>query len=306
MLLSKKFFTSVRFWINVSLKRFIYNSTYNTRNNIEILLSGTYLLARYGAQMIRRIFLDIESVPPPEEWRSLIKLETVRKLCRRSSSALAVELMKEPEEQQRCTEEQFRQLALHAEYGRVLAIGMIVEQDWHVTHCGLLGRERSSGIFHLDERRTLRSFWKMLNDFNVGRDLIIGHNIMDFDLPFLYKRSRINRVHPSTLLSFARYRSAPIYDTMREWAHWNPHAPHISLAELAEVLKVGITKTEGVEGSRIYDQFLAGNHGLIAEYCMRDVQMARAIFYRMVFPEVPEPEDAVWIHVDTKSSKAGV
>jgi hypothetical protein len=253
-------------------------------------------------EMVRRIFLDIESVPPPQEWRSIIRPETVRKLCRKSSFALAAEQKEEPEEQQSCTEEQFRQLALHAEYGRVLAIGMIVEQDWHVTHCGLLGRERSSRRFHLDEARTLRSFWKMLGDFNPGRDLIVGHNIMDFDLPFLYKRSRINRIHPSVLLSFARYRSSPIYDTMREWAHWNPRDAYVSLAELAEILKVGITKTEGMEGSRIYDQFLAGHHEQIAEYCMRDVQMARAVFYRMVFPEVPEPEAAAWNQAGMKST----
>lgn len=240
--------------------------------------------------MLRRIFLDVESVPPPEELRPLIKPAVVKKLCRKNSLAFP---NGQDEEQtgNSCTDEQFRLLALHAEYGRVLAIGMIVEQDWQVVHCGLLGRERPSGRFHLDERRTLRSFWKLLDDFNVGRDLVIGHNLMDFDLPFLYKRSRINRVHPSILFSFARYKSAPIYDTMREWAHWNPHEAHISLVELAEILKVGMTKTDGMDGGRIYDEFLAGNHDRIAEYCLRDVQMARAIFYRMVFPEGPEPQE---------------
>jgi hypothetical protein len=244
--------------------------------------------------MLRRIFLDVESVPPPEEWRSLIKPEVVRKLCRKSSIQLPGQIALEQEGNNECTDEQFRLLALHAEYGRVLCIGLIVEHDQHIIHCGVLGRERKSGRFHLDERRTLRAFWKLLDDFNVARDLIIGHNVMDFDLPFLYKRSRINRIHPSTLFSFARYRSAPIYDTMREWAHWNPHAAHISLTELAEILKVGMTKTEGMEGSRIYDEFLAGNHDRIAEYCVQDVQMARAIFYRMVFPEGPEPQEVTW------------
>ncbi|MGA9997417.1 MAG: ribonuclease H-like domain-containing protein [Pyrinomonadaceae bacterium] len=187
-------------------------------------------------------------------------------------------------------------LFINSTDGRVLAIGMIVEHDWDIIHCGLLGRERPSGRFHLDERRTLRSFWKILDDFNVGRDLVIGHNLMDFDLPFLYKRSCINRIHPSVFFSFARYRSAPIYDTMREWAHWNPQAAHISLVELADILKVGITKSEGMDGSRVYDEFLAGNHNRIAEYCLQDVRMLRAIFYRMVFPEGPEPQEVILNH----------
>jgi DNA polymerase elongation subunit (family B) len=243
--------------------------------------------------MLKRIFLDIESVPPPEERRSLIKPEILRKLYRKSNIAFPNEQNREQKDLNGCTDEQFRLLALHAEYGRVLAIGVIVEQDWHVVHCGLLGRERPSGQFHLNEARTLRAFWKMMNDFNVGRDLIIGHNVMDFDLPFLYKRSRINRIHPTVLFSFARYKSAPIYDTMREWAHWNPQAAHISLVELAEILKVGMTKAEGMDGSRVYDEFLAGNHGRIAEYCLQDVRMVRAVFYRMVFPEGPEPQEVI-------------
>jgi hypothetical protein len=225
--------------------------------------------------MVRRFFIDVETVPPPEEHCSSIKPELINQLCPRRVSP--------------CDDEQFRSLALHAEYGRVLAVGVIVEQDWQVIRCGVLGRDRATGLFHLDEARTLRGFWKLLKDFNVRRDLIIGHNVMDFDLPFLYKRSRINRVQPSIFLSFARYRSAPIFDTMREWTHWNLHAGQLSLTHLADILKTGITKTDGIDGARVYDEFKMGNHDLIARYCLQDVKVVRAIYYRMVFPEGPEP-----------------
>jgi 3'-5' exonuclease len=227
--------------------------------------------------MGRRFFIDVETVPPAEEYRPAIKPALIRQLCPRALNL--------------CADEQFRLLALHAEYGRVLAIGVLIEQDHQVIRCGVLGRDRGAKLFHLDEARTLRGFWKLLSDFDSRRDLIIGHNIMDFDLPFLYKRSRINRIHPGVLLNFARYRHAPIYDTMREWAHWDPRAGLLSLSHLAYVLKVGMTKTEGMDGGRVYDEFLAGNHELIAEYCLQDVRMVRAVYYRMVFPEGPEPEE---------------
>jgi hypothetical protein len=42
---------------------------------------------------------------------------------------------------------------------------------------------------------------------------------------------------------------------MMEWMHWNPKATYISLTELAEILKIGMAKTEGIEGSRVYDEF---------------------------------------------------
>ncbi|HKG96348.1 MAG TPA: hypothetical protein VKA97_00940 [Pyrinomonadaceae bacterium] len=35
-------------------------------------------------------------------------------------------------------------------------------------------------MFHLDEARTLRAFWKLLKGFNVRHDQIIGHNLFDF------------------------------------------------------------------------------------------------------------------------------
>ncbi|HEX8495337.1 MAG TPA: 3'-5' exonuclease [Pyrinomonadaceae bacterium] len=240
--------------------------------------------------MIRRIyFFDLETIPPPEELRSSLKPELIRKLQARPFQRWSVPRSDESSGQSDsteghcsgCTEEQFRLLSLHAEYGRVLTIGIIVEEGDRILHRGVLGRDRSSGRFHLDEARILRGFWNLLKDFNTGRDLIIGHNVMDFDLPFLYKRSRINSVRPTVFFNFARYRSAPIYDTMREWALWNLQATPISLSHLAEILQVGLSKTDNMDGGRVYDEFLAGHHDLIAEYCLRDVELTRAIYYRM-------------------------
>jgi uncharacterized protein (DUF3820 family) len=190
-----------------------------------------------------------------------------------------------------CTEEQFRRLALHAEYGRVLSIGMIVEQDGVVIQRGVLGRERQSLRFHLDEARTLRGFWKQFHGFDERRDLVIGHNIFEFDLLFLYKRSIINRVQPSVRLNFARYRSRPIFDTMKEWELWSWKVG-IKLGELAEVLQLGMTKTEGLDGSCIYDRFCEGCHQEIADYCLRDVEITREIYYRLTFEKAADTSES--------------
>jgi hypothetical protein len=146
--------------------------------------------------MIHRYFVDIESLPPPEDTRQRLSPAKIRKLLRVNRDPTDTE---EPP----CTEEEFRRLALHAEYGRVLSIGLIVEEDAHIIHRGVLGRDKQSMRFHLDEARTLRAFWKLLGSFNVGRDLIIAHNGLCFDLPFIVKRSLIHRIKPSVKLSFA-------------------------------------------------------------------------------------------------------
>jgi DNA polymerase elongation subunit (family B) len=231
--------------------------------------------------MAKRLFIDVETLPPAEEARDSINPALVIKLEGRCRAP-------QPEAVAGCTEEQFRRLALHAEYGRVLCVGMIVEQDGEVVCRGVLGRERETLKFHLDEARTLRGFWNQLRGFDERWDLIVGHNVYEFDLPFLYKRSVILRVQPSVRLSFARYRSRPIFDTMREWELW-AWRPGIKLDELAEVLRLGMTKTEGMDGGRVYKTFREGRHQEIADYCIRDVELTREIYYRLTFEKPADP-----------------
>jgi 3'-5' exonuclease len=214
---------------------------------------------------MRRIFVDIETLPP-DKGSALVGV------CEEIIS---------------CSEEEFRRLALDGDFGRVLTVGVVVEQNDQVTHRGLLGRERQTMMFHLDEARTLRGFWKLLKGFNVSRDLVVGHNVFDFDLPFLYKRSVIHRVRPSVELPFTRYRSRPIFDTMHQWNKWSPRK-FISLDRLAKVLGLESSKGMGIDGRLVYDRFREGCHQEIADYCLRDVELVRRIYLRMNFAEGAE------------------
>lgn len=208
--------------------------------------------------MVMRVFLDIETLPPERDEA-------------RETPASA-------------DEQTYRDLALSGDWGRVLTIGLIIEKDGREIHRGLLGRERQTMMFHLDEARTLRAFWRLLKGFNPRRDLIVGHNIYDFDLLFLYKRSVIQRVRPTVVLSFARYRSQPIFDTMHEWEKWKWSRKYVSLDELAGILGLESSK-QGIDGSKVYDKFCTGCHGEIADYCMKDVELVRQVYYRLTFEE---------------------
>ena len=70
-----------------------------------------------------------------------------------------------------------------------------------------------------------------------------------------------------------------------QWA-WRPG---IKLEELAEVLRLGMTKTEGMDGSRVYDRFREGRREEIADYCLRDVELTREIYYRLTFEKPAAP-----------------
>ena len=226
-------------------------------------------------ETIRRVFFDIETLPPLEETREQITRQVASALQsggeKLSDETVTAEVDK-----------QFRKLALSGEHGRLLAIGVIVERGNEIESQGILGRERATGKFHLDEARTLRAFWKLISNFDTRKDLIVGHNLMEFDLPFVRKRSIVHRVQPTVSFCFARYRSQPIYDTMKEWAHWAFKA-NISLDELTKVLGFESPKQNGIDGSHIYDLFREDRHDEIADYCMRDVEAVRSIYYRMSF-----------------------
>jgi 3'-5' exonuclease len=221
-----------------------------------IELRESSLFGKKDLQVTKKIFLDIETLPPDKE-DPLIRDRAAQ-----------------------CPDEEFRKMALNGAYGRLLCIGLVVEQDGQIIHRGVYGRDRATLRFHLDEARILRSFWNLVRNFNQQRDLFVGFNILDFDLLFLCQRSVIKQIKPSIDICFARFRSQPIYDVMWEFTHWRYG---ISLDNLAKALGLESSKQDGIEGGRVYDYFLEGRHQEIANYCLRDVDLTRLIYYRMKF-----------------------
>jgi len=174
--------------------------------------------------------------------------------------------------------------ALNGDRGRILCIGSIDDSRNGRSRRGVIGWDEQAQRFTCDESQILKEFWQLLADFNLRTDRIVGHNIFDFDLKFIYKRSVICGVRPSVEFSFVRYRNQPIFDTMWEWERWS-YATKISLHKLAGVLSLASSKEQGIDGSLVYDFFKAGDHQAIRDYCMRDTQLTRSIYRRLVFAD---------------------
>jgi 3'-5' exonuclease len=174
--------------------------------------------------------------------------------------------------------------ALSGDFGRILCVGFADEDGSGGVSRGCLGWDEARKQFTGDERQTLTAFWRMLRGFRPNVDRIVGHNLFDFDLKFIYKRSIVHNVKPSVELSFARYRNQPLFDTMFEWERWG-YGTKISLDRLARVLDLPSSKGDGVDGSRVGELFAAGEHEAIYSYCLRDVELTRLIYRRMTFAE---------------------
>jgi 3'-5' exonuclease len=166
-------------------------------------------------------------------------------------------------------EDWFKKTALDGNFGRIFCIGYIKEPP----------KINRASIIKGREKNILEKFWKIARNV----DLFIGHNIIDFDLPFIYKRSIIHGVKPTRRLNFARYRSEPIYDTLREWENWSLRS-HTSLDTLAKILNLPTSKDD-INGSQVYETYLKGEAARIYKYCKKDVELTRKIYYKMQFKQ---------------------
>jgi hypothetical protein len=71
---------------------------------------------------------------------------------------------------------------------------------------------------------------------------------------------------------------------MCEWERWS-FSSRVSLDTLARALGLESSKQDGVNGSQIFNLYQTGAHQKIRDYCLKDVDLTRAIYKRMVFEE---------------------
>ena len=197
-------------------------------------------------------FFDIETVPTEQSLRDSGLLE-------------AQILLNEAEI--------LKKLSLSAVTARILCLAYAVEPPLDST----------VEVIHGDEREIIENFWRLAAEMN----LFVGHNVLDFDLKFIYQRSIIYQIKPSRDISFARYRSAPVYDIMHEWTKWG-RSP-ISLDLLSRALGIASPK-ECLDGSKVYPYYRAGRLPEICDYCKCDVETVRKVYRRLTFASVQSPE----------------
>ena len=176
--------------------------------------------------------------------------------------------------------------ALSATSGRVLSIavhvGPVPGLDFPE-----LGPEVSEHCFGIDsdgfeqpEKRALLDFLALLKDFDCDCDELVGHNVIGFDLPFIFQRCLVHEIKARPFVNLADYNVRGVFDTMHRW--WLGARRHVSLDDVAWALGIESSKTSEVEGSKVFDLYQAGRLELIREYNLNDVRVTRRIYERMV------------------------
>jgi len=176
--------------------------------------------------------------------------------------------------------------SLNATSGRVLSIAVHVGAIPGLELPGF-GPEASEHVFGIDrdgyeqgEKKALQDFVNFMKDFDCDCDELVGHNIIGFDLPFIFQRCLVNSIQARPFVNLGEYNVRGVFDTMHRW--WLGARRHVSLDDVAWALGIESSKTAEVEGSKVFDLYQAGKLDLIREYNLNDVRVTRKVYERMV------------------------
>ncbi len=140
----------------------------------------------------------------------------------------------------------------------------------------------SFNTINQSEKSMLQEFHKYLinycsaNNRQVKTPFFVGHNILSFDLPFIFKRSVINDVKQIKNVTWINARHGQShFDTMIAWAGFGKR---ISADNLAKLLKI---KGKGdIDGSMVYDEWQKDPQKVV-DYCHDDVRIIKQIHERL-------------------------
>ncbi len=179
-------------------------------------------------------------------------------------------------------EEYFYEKApLYAPFGRVVAV--------------VVGRIKENKIVlktyaSEDEKQLLNDFNKDLEKvFKSNRNTkLVGFNSVGYDTPFLEKRSIVNGVRPSSLISEGHLEPWKVtqIDLSKIWKG-NAFYPD-SLVAVATALGLPSPK-DALDGSMVSQAFYEGKLSLIADYCKKDVETTVRVYRKLAFLSDLEP-----------------
>ena len=212
--------------------------------------------------MLSNLFLlDIETVPQKEayellspEWQ-ILWCEKISKTVPENTSPI----------------DSYKQRGgILAEFGKIVCISTAFFYD------ELKGGKslKVKSIYGDDEKEILLSFILLCNKvYNRNPNFqFAGHNIKEFDIPYICRRMIINGVAlPEYLQMYERKPwEVKMFDTLNWWK-FGDHKNYITLHLLANVLGIPTSKSD-IDGSMVKDVYYKEkNIKRIADYCERDV-----------------------------------
>lgn len=225
------------------------------------------------------LFIDIETV---SNFRNLIELDSRWKKLFESKMRFFLEKEAGKELEQLYEEK----AAIYAEFGRIVCIGLGFFNK---------GQLRIKTISGHDEESVLTEFFELLEQHfnNPERHALCGHNIREFDIPYICRRALILGLQLPALLQISGkkpWELKYLHDTLDLWK-FGDIKHYISLDLLSACLGLDSPK-EDMDGSQVGKMYYE-HHDLdrIARYCAQDVWTTANVWLRLhVMPSIPFDE----------------
>jgi len=213
------------------------------------------------------LFLDIETVPMVGDFEALSP--ALQTLWDKKSAYFR----KDGESAQNV----FERAGIYAEFGKIvcISVGMVFYRNGKRSF-------RVKSFASDDERGLLTSFANMLNAFAVDANRnVCGHNIKEFDIPYIARRMLVNGVRLPDMLNIAGKKpwEVKFLDTLELWK-FGDYKHYTSLNLLTTIFDIPSPKDD-IDGSEVAQVYYHERDlTRIAVYCEKDVLATAQLFLR--------------------------
>ena len=231
------------------------------------------------------MFLDIETVPQTADLGQLP--ETLVHLWEDKFNLIYKRMPEKYPEGMTAAEGFASSAGIYSEFGKIVCISVgflyYVGKDMHF---------RTKSFAGHDEKKILYDFSQLIVKFCTTRDhTLCGHNIKEFDIPFICRRMLINgMVLPSTLqIAGKKPWEINFLDTLELWK-FGDYKNYTSLKLLTAVFGIPTPKDD-IDGSQVASvYYLENDVKRISTYCQKDVVATAQVFLKMNALEMIQPQ----------------
>lgn len=184
---------------------------------------------------------------------------------------------------------------IYAEFGKIVtvAVGFLTPQEEEY-------QLRVKAYFGHNEAELLTQVANLLaKGFDPKKLYLCGHNIKEFDIPYLCRRMLVNGVALPAALDIAGKKpwETQFLDTLELWK-FGDYKHFTSLELLATLFGLDSSKSD-IDGSQVNGVYYGEEQGLerIAEYCRQDVLVTTNLYLKMRGEPII-PEEAVTFVTD--------
>ena len=183
--------------------------------------------------------------------------------------------------------------AILAEFAKVVCISFA-----YLKSEGDQWKLKVKSLYSDDEKELLTQFTQTLKQLHSNKRewVFAGHNIKEFDIPFLCRRMLVNGMKLPEFMNFQNKKpwDTPVLDTLHLW-RFGDYKHYITLKLLAAVLGVPSPKDD-IDGSQVGNVYWKEKDlKRIAAYCQKDVITVANIVLRFNGEQLLADEQIVFI-----------